>query len=81
MIKITRQAADDRLVARVGKAQPAAAQTAEMLVRRNDDDRLAHLLHLHGGGDGGAGAAVDDDVVLGSREKLADDQKGGKTGA
>jgi hypothetical protein len=38
MIKITRQAADDGLVARVGKAQPAAAQAAEMLIRADDDD-------------------------------------------
>jgi hypothetical protein len=65
MIKITRQTADDGLVARVREAEAAAAQAAEMLVWGNDDDGLAHLLHLHGGSDGGAGAAVDDDVMLG----------------
>ncbi len=62
VVKLPRQSADDRLVARVGEAQPARRQAAQVLVGRDDDDRLAHFLDLHGGGDGGGGAAVDDDV-------------------
>jgi hypothetical protein len=34
-----------------------------VLVRTDDDDGLAHLLHLDGGDDAGGGTAVDDEVV------------------
>ena len=77
VVKVTRETADHGLVARVGKAETAAAQAAEMLVRRDDDDALAHLLGLHGGDDSRAGAAVDDDVVVRSLEGLAGHKKGG----
>ena len=76
MIKITRQAADDRLVSRVGEAKSATAQTTEMFVRRNDDHGPAHLLHLHGGGDRGAGAAINDDIMPGGKEPGGNQKRG-----
>ena len=38
VIELAREAADDRLVAGVGEAEPAAREPAEMLVRTDDDD-------------------------------------------
>ena len=65
VVKLAGQAADDRLVAGVGEAESAAGEAAEMFVRADEDDRLAHLLGLHGGGDAGRGQAVDNHVVVG----------------
>ena len=51
VVELARKPADDRLVARVGEAQPAAGQPAQVFVRTDDDHRFAHPLGLHGGDD------------------------------
>ena len=62
MVEVAGQPADDRLVARIGKAQPAAGQATQVPVRADEHDRAAHLLHLHRRDHAGRGAAVDDHV-------------------
>ena len=62
MIELARKAADHGLVAGVGPAEAAGGEAAEMLLRADHDDGLAHPLGLHGGRDGARSAAVDDDV-------------------
>ena len=67
MVELAGEAADDGLVAGVGEAEPARGEAAQMLVRADDDDGLAHALGLHRGGDRAGGAAVDEKVGLARR--------------
>ena len=64
VVELAGEAADDVFVAGVGPAEAAGGEAAEVFVRGDDDDGLAHLFGLDGGDDGGAGAAVDDEVVV-----------------
>jgi len=63
VIEVASETADDGFVARVGVAESATAQAAEMDVGSDDKDGLAHLLGLDGGDDPRGSAAVDDDIV------------------
>jgi len=47
VIELTRQPANNRLVASIGPTQAAAAQAAKMLVGTNHHNRLSHALCLH----------------------------------
>ena len=62
-VELAGDAADGVLAARVGPAEAAAGHAAEVLIGRDDHDRLAHPSGLHRRGDPGGGAAVDDHVV------------------
>src|SRR5262245_19171198 len=64
MVKLARQPADDRFVASVSESQTAAGEAAQMLVRRDDDDRLAHPTRLYRRRDCRCRAPVNDQVVL-----------------
>ena len=64
MVELAREAADHCLVARIRESEAAAGESTEVLVRTDDDDRLAHALRLHGRHDAGGRAAVHDDVGL-----------------
>ncbi len=68
MIEIARQPANDRLVACVSEAEAPAAESAEMLVGRDDHDGFAVFFGLHGGDHAGRSATVDDNIVLGRAE-------------
>ena len=57
------EAADDGLVPRVGPPEPARGEAAEVGVRADQHDGLAHAVRLHGCHDARRRAAVDDDVV------------------
>src|SRR5215471_2840242 len=63
-VKLARQTADDRFVASVSETQTAAGEAAQMLVRRDDDDRLAHPFCLYRRRDRRGSAPVNDQVVL-----------------
>ncbi len=62
LIKLAREAADRRFVADVGRPQPAAGQSADMLPRLDEHHALAHAGGLHGGGGSAGGPTVNDDV-------------------
>ena len=76
MVELARKAADHRLVAGVGPSKTAGGQSAEMLLRANHDDGLAHPLGLDSGRDRAGGAAIDQDVGLARRSGESDCQKG-----
>ena len=62
MVELPRQPADHRLVAGVRETQAAARQAAEMSVRADEDDGLAHALGLNGRDDARRCAAVNDEL-------------------
>ena len=64
MIELAGQTADHRLVAGVGETESAARQAAQMRVRADDDDRLAHATRLHRGHHAGRSRAIDDQVLV-----------------
>src|SRR5262249_45578958 len=64
VVKLAGQSADDGFVASVSESQTAAGEAAQMLVRRDDDDRLAHPPCLYRRRDRCRSAAVNDQVVL-----------------
>src|SRR5262249_8714286 len=64
MVKLARQTADDRFVASVSESQSAAGEAAQMFVRRDDDDRLAHPLCLYSRRDRCGSSPINDQVVL-----------------
>ncbi|OQB99637.1 MAG: hypothetical protein BWX80_03624 [Candidatus Hydrogenedentes bacterium ADurb.Bin101] len=63
VVKVAGQAADDRLVARIRKAEPAAGQSAQVFVRRHDHNTFAHFHRLHGGDYRRGSAAVHHHVI------------------
>ena len=64
MVEVACQTTDHRLVARIRESKTTAAEAAEMLVRRDNDDGLAHLLHLHCRGDCRTSAAVNHHIMI-----------------
>jgi len=48
MVELPSQTPDDFLTARVGPAEPARREAAEMRIGTNENDRLAHPDRLHG---------------------------------
>src|SRR5690606_15716576 len=64
MVKLPRQAADHRLVARIGKAQSTGRQPAEMSIWRYYHNCLPHALGLNGSGNTSGSSSIDDDVRL-----------------
>jgi hypothetical protein len=64
VIEVSREAADDGLVAGVGPTEAAAGEASEVTVGAHHDDGTAHLSGLDRGGHGGGGTPVDDKVVL-----------------
>jgi hypothetical protein len=65
VVELPREAADHGLVPRVGEAQAAAGEAAQVRVGADDHDGLAHACRLDRRHDAGRRRAVDDDVVLG----------------
>jgi hypothetical protein len=63
VVALAREPANHRLVARVGEAEPARRQAAEIAIGRDDDRPLAEPGCLHGGNHRRRRAAVDDHVV------------------
>lgn len=64
VIKFPREPADHRLVAGVGKSQPAARQAAQMNVGRYEHHRLPHPFGLNGGDYSRRRAAIHDYIEL-----------------
>lgn len=83
VVELTSESADDRFVASIRPTQSTAAESAEMSIRRNDDDGFPHLFDLNRGDDRRRGSAVDDDVgLLGAdryKRQQPEEEEGGFT--
>src|SRR5947208_2136939 len=64
LIELTRNTANGRFIANVGRAESTGSQAANLPSRFEQRDRFPHSFRLDGGGDSASGSTINADIEL-----------------